>query len=164
MRRLRTEALVAVACVVGMAICIAVAACGDGDPAWRSQDGVTMWKGPLENYFTPEQVDAHAEHLVIGMASIGYREDTLRAGMSEAWVDVLPRPIPCIAPPTYHCNGEMLDLTMKVTAMPCVWDTALSHELAHWLLDCATHDPDSGHTQTAVWEVVAERLGTCTSP
>lgn len=130
--------------------------------AWRSPMGVTMEKEGLPGYFTPAEVDLFASHDVEGLARLGYSTDSLLEGVKAEYVWVWPDAIPCPTAANQNrlCNGLMVWQTLWVAAQPCVYDTALGHEMLHQLLQWETGDPDANHTRKDVWALDVP-LGDC---
>lgn len=133
-----------------------LSSCGPG--WWTSSLGVRMDESPgfLPTYFTPSQVDAAAAHMLLGMVALGYPEEVLRGGLRAELVQVLPGP----TLPGCRCAGQQVGDVLRVATQPCVWDTALSHEMAHHLRERLTGDADPGHRDAALW-ALTRPLGTC---
>jgi hypothetical protein len=131
--------------------------CDDNDIAWRSELGIRMARAGLPNYFTPHQVDLHAAAAVGDLVAWGASETVLREALTHQLVSVWENEIPG-APGK---NGIVLDNGVKVVAMPCVWRTALRHEMVHhleaWVLNGSY---DYAHTR-AWWRTANEPLGDC---
>lgn len=175
MKRHAFERKVVIVCVLGMVLCIILAACGlepDSDGArfsWQSPElQIGMLPGPEAGFFTPEVFDVSGWHMVRGMADLGYGPLYRMAdALASARVEGHTNAFHCIGMPReFFCNGQQEDfkliLATHLDAAPmCVWDTALTHEMAHFLLEQTTGDADSGHTKADVWALSAVRLGEC---
>lgn len=161
------ERRIALGCGVALALIwlgAVLLACGP-DFEWKSPLGIHMFPGQLADYFTPEQVDAHAEHMVDGLIEQGLDEQLLRQAVSVEWVDVRPSAFPCptMQEPSRRCMGLQWGRSLWVAATPCVWQTALSHEMAHQLLEYVTGDPDTNHQRSGVWALTVP-LEECPTP
>lgn len=166
MRNRDSERMAVAICALGMPACILLAALGCGqEDAWRSSLGVRMLSGELQDYFTPEQVDAHASHALAGLVALGLPEAPMRRALAVERVWMFPGAFHCAAPgaPDRTCNGMQLAATLAIARTGCVWGTALQHEMIHHLLDVARHDPDADHTWHEAWELDVP-LGECQGP
>jgi hypothetical protein len=114
---------------------------------------------PLSDYFTPEQLDVQTEHAIEGLSTLYPREWVVRS-VGAAWLYVSPDPVECPGYPE-GCNGTVIAPTIQIRAMPCVWRTAFTHELLHFVLFWLTGDYDSPHARPEVWAIAAGDLGPC---
>lgn len=160
-RDLTAERQMAVACGLGLLGLVALAAlthgCGTVDEAWTSPLGVRMATGPLDTYFTPEQLDMHAYAAVGDMLGAGYPGAELWRAVPLQLVAVFPERLPLPGGP----NGAVVGNGLWVRAFPCVWGTALRHEMVHQLeAHVGSGEYDYNH-RGPQWRHANEPLGVC---
>jgi hypothetical protein len=140
-----------------LALAVLCNGCDSVNEAWTSPLGVRMAAGPLQDYFSPEQVDAHARAAVGDLLSAGYCETQLWPAVPLQVVEVYPGRVPHWG----QENGATVGNGLKVTAAPCVWGTALRHEMVHQLeahVGAGTYD--YAH-RASYWAHADEPLGGC---
>lgn len=135
------------------------------EEVWRTPLGVRMLRGECEGYFTPEEVDAQAQHALSGLMDLGVPQAPMRTGLGAERLWMFPESFGCptLEEPSRKCNGMQLAATLAVAETSCVWNTALQHEMLHHLLEVATHDADADHQWAAVWALDVP-LGKCAAP
>ena len=154
----KSERRIAIGCVLGMALCILGAAC-DREFAWTSRLGIRMYSGEFDSYFTPEQLDAHAEAAMVDLNAYGMPANQLLQGASQQVIHVRTGPI-SDACPFPECNGLVLGNGLHIRALDCPWETALRHEMTHHLELYVTGLYDYRH-ERPYWKTADEPLGSC---
>lgn len=115
---------------------------------------VTWTKGEVD-----EQEDWFIERLSVNPK---YPQKTILGALSRVEALVHMDPIECgTLSPTGLCNGLQSGPRLEVRAFSCVFQSAYTHEVFHWLQQQSYGDPDLYHTETSAWAVADSSPRTC---
>lgn len=151
--------------LTAVAALTALIGCAPYDTAWVSPKySVSMSPQYADpNFLSPEIVDMSAAWMADGFVGLGFSRSEVEDRLSRMLIVTYAAPWACptAEQPGQLCAGQQALYTLSVAEVPCVWETALTHEMAHALLETLTGDPDPGHSRGDVWPLAGHRLGTC---
>jgi hypothetical protein len=104
--------------------------------------------------WTAEQAKAQELYLVRNLMSLGYDYNEVVKNLTKASVYVYDHPVDCPgSSPSNLCNGLEYGAMLMVRDMGCPYNSAVSHEQAHWLRGQIKGDADFYHLDTALWTI-----------
>lgn len=105
--------------------------------------------------WTKSQANAQDDWLVDNLAALrghGYDRFDVNMAMNLVYVYVYTGPIPCgSSSPSGFCNGFQDHNVLYVRGMDCVYSSAYSHEIMHWLQERIRKMNDYDHVEADVW-------------
>lgn len=160
--RLQAERRMAVFCGVGLLVLVLLAALTSGcgmeadiiSPRWGLRTSTTEYPA-VPGYWTAEELDAHAEPLLNA-----FPETMLRYALRDVWVWPVEELQGCGSWPGDFAGCMLSRAWLLVETRPCRYETALTHELVHSVLEFAG-TPDDLHEDTDLWARADKRVGVC---
>ncbi len=74
--------------------------------------------------------------------------------VSQVQVYVYAEKIPCGASsPSGYCNGLQDYNRLHVVQRTCPFNSALTHEITHWIQQSLEHQDDYNHVDTGLWAI-----------
>lgn len=132
-------------------LCFSVAITGCWAPDHVTGSGVQIIYKSDKTWWKPEQIDKQELHLLNGLKEAGLYPDAAEA-LSQVTAYIYPDKMPCPSSPTGYCNGLQDYTNIYVRDMGCPYNSAYTHELAHWIQQAAGVD-DYNHEEKALWEI-----------
>lgn len=141
-------------------VCMVIlAACGR-EADYKSKAGARYYLQGAR--WKPEDIEAQEKHLLAGLVDgLGFDRVRAASGMERLSVYVMPDRFACSASASGYCNGEELEAMLMVRDMGCPFNSALSHETAHWLLQWSTGSADGSHSMGPLWSLADSAAGVC---
>ena len=128
---------------------------GVGAPDFVSSRGVSYRYDFQAIPWDPAQIEAQEAGFVGALEDFTYfvyPPVQVSKALSKAQVAVVPDAFPCGIFSDAQCNGLEYDEQIEVRRFDCPAQSALTHELAHWIRQAVRGDPDIAHTDTNLWQ------------
>lgn len=132
----------------------ALSSCGPR-PDLVSDKGVSFFFIDGEGWPKPD-IDEQESWFVARLdpLSNGYHYWDVEREMRVVEVDVYKDPIPCgKSSPTGLCEGLQYDNVLQVHNKGCVFNSAYTHELMHWLQESIKGYTDYDHGEQNIWPI-----------
>ncbi len=116
-----------------------------------------------ETSWDAQQIEHQEAFFINNVSKLdGYPLDKVLFSMREVVVLVYPKPLKCdwVAPGA-HCNGYQSGHALYLVQLDCVYASALTHEMAHWLQMSIHEGYDPGHTEKLLWDIADLPYGEC---
>lgn len=141
-----------------VAAALALIGCGPA-PDWTSSNGTRYYDA---SRWDPVQIQAQEDWFLAQVLELpGYNPKSVMQAMSEAEVQVWAEPIPCgPASKSGLCNGLQDYHRLHVRDLGCPFNSALTHEMAHWIQQVQGRD-DYAHAEKELWAIADGRAGSC---
>ncbi len=84
--------------------------------------------------WSPEDINLVEDGLIARVSQIpGYNQDATRTSLRKVQVFIYPSQFRCISSPSGWCNGQEDYQELSVVDMGTPQNSALAHEMIHWL-------------------------------
>lgn len=145
------EAIKSMKTLLFFAVLAACLGCSD-NADFVSQHGVRFFYQKGANGWNETQINSQESHFLDKLREAGIYPDAEKA-LAEATAYIYPDKIPCgSSSPTGYCNGLQDYSNVHVRDMGCPYNSAYTHELAHWVQQVAGIN-DYSHTESILWNI-----------
>ncbi len=139
------------------ALALILAACGPA-PDYRSSHGVAYFFDEVE--WSHEEIEEQETWFLTQVVSNpGYPETRVLEALEQVEVHLKIDPIPCGY--SKGCNGLQDYEVLLVRAHACPFQSALTHEMAHWLQQALHGVNDYRHEEVELWKIANSRPRDC---